>query len=335
MGTPRRGYIPYVLCAVLMTASAINVQTPQKVVEAARGKSAKLPCNYQTTADRSGGSVAWKTFPAQDEVTTYYFGFDPSNGTAYQGRVSFSGNVKDNDASIVIDQLTMQDNGTYQCEVTIRQDRAGTPIAKMDLIVLVAPSKPDCGIVGTAEYGQVIKLTCNSREGSPAPDYTWKSYTPQDVERQLPLTSVIEGGELTLKNISMDTSGFFICTSSNKIGKESCNLTLAVMPPSMNIGFYAGIIGGSVAGIIVIGIIAYCCCCRDKEDKDDYEMAEREEEDPEDVPQQKIYQKPQKQQRYEEEEDDDDDYQDRSSSRAGPPLPPGNKPRLVIDPEDV
>lgn len=40
---------------------------------------------------------------------------------------------------------------------------------------------------------------------------------------------------------------------------------------SMNFALYAGIIGGVVAAIIVIGILAYCCCCRSKKDKD-YEM---------------------------------------------------------------
>ncbi|KAL8190717.1 UNVERIFIED_CONTAM: hypothetical protein K2H54_059727 [Gekko kuhli] len=43
----------------------------------------------------------------------------------------------------------------------------------------------------------------------------------------------------------------------------------------MNIGLYAGIIGGIVAAIIVIGIIAYCCCCRERKDKD-YEMTDTE-----------------------------------------------------------
>lgn len=39
----------------------------------------------------------------------------------------------------------------------------------------------------------------------------------------------------------------------------------------MNIALYAGIIGGVVAAIVVIGIISYCCCCRDSKDTD-YEM---------------------------------------------------------------
>ena len=38
------------------------------------------------------------------------------------------------------------------------------------------------------------------------------------------------GQTLTLKNISTDMSGFYICTSSNEVGTESCNITLTVRP---------------------------------------------------------------------------------------------------------
>ncbi|XP_068126934.1 cell surface A33 antigen isoform X2 [Hyperolius riggenbachi] len=325
---------------VLAAVTAINVQTPQKVVESARGKSAKLPCSYQTTAaNTNGGSAIWRKLADDTEVIAAFFGNVNHSDSAYEGRVSFTGNVFTNDASILIEQLAMSDNGTYQCEITIPVDRTGTRQAKMDLIVLVAPSKPDCAIVGSAEYGQVIKLTCSSREGSPVPAYAWKSFTPQDVNRPLPQTAVIEGGELTLKNISADTSGFFICTSTNKVGSEFCNITLAVMPPSMNIALYAGVIGGSLAGIIVIGIIAYCCCCRNRDEKDDYEMADREEEEePDQQPQKAAVKQPQQQQQqqhqyHEEEEEEDDNGEEdlEESEQRRPPMPPPNKPRLVMN----
>lgn len=53
-------------------------------------------------------------------------------------------------------------------------------------------------------------------------------------------------------------------------------MTVSVMPPSMNIALYAGIIGGAVAAIIVISILVYCCCCRTQKEKD-YEMTEQED----------------------------------------------------------
>ncbi|NP_001089326.1 uncharacterized protein LOC734376 precursor [Xenopus laevis] len=335
MGTQGHRLVTYFLCAVLATVAAITVDTPTKKFEAARGKNATLPCTYQTTADKTGSIAGWKKFETQDEVITYYLGSETSYGDAYNGRVAFTGDPGANNVGITITQLNMQDNGTYQCEVIIPKDRKGTPIAKMDLIVLVAPTKPICGIEGTSEFGQDIKLKCNSVEGSPVPDYQWTSYTPQNTQRQLPLTSVRDASDLTLKNISADTSGFYICVSKNKVGEESCNITVAVMPPSMNIGLYAGIIGGGVAAVIVIGIIAYCCCCRDSGEKEDYEMADREEEEEVD-PRQQNRQKMQRNQTEEYYDDDDDEGYQESKRGTGPPVPPANsKPRMVTDSADA
>ncbi|NXT65262.1 GPA33 protein, partial [Chaetops frenatus] len=185
-------------------------------------------------------------------------------GAGYDGRIQFSDDPASGDISITLSAVTMEDNGTYACSVRLRDDPP-RQAALLDLFVLVAPSKPECKIVGTPQYGQTINLTCASHEGSPAPKYTWKSFNVQNEPRVLPNT---EGQQITLKNISADTSGFYICTSTNIVGTEFCNMTVSVVPPSMNIALYAGIIGGVVAAIVVIGIIAYCCCCRAGKDTD-------------------------------------------------------------------
>ncbi|KFQ42403.1 Cell surface A33 antigen, partial [Nestor notabilis] len=185
-------------------------------------------------------------------------------GKGYENRLWFSGDVNAGDISITISAVTMADNGTYACSVRLRNDPP-RQTATLALFVLVAPSKPECKILGTAEYGQTINLTCNSHEGSPKPRYTWQSFNVQNEPRTLQTT---EGEQITLKNISADTSGFYICTSTNIVGKEFCNMTVSVMPPSMNIALYAGIIGGAVAAIIVISILVYCCCCRTEKEKD-------------------------------------------------------------------
>ncbi|NXU38040.1 GPA33 protein, partial [Drymodes brunneopygia] len=182
----------------------------------------------------------------------------------YENRIHFSGDPDSGDISITISAVTMEDNGTYVCSVRIRSDPP-RQAALLDLFVLVAPSKPECKILGTPQYGENINLTCVSHEGSPTPEYTWKSYNVQNEPR---LLSNTKGQQITLKNISADTSGFYICTSKNIVGTESCNMTVSVVPPSMNIALYAGIIGGVVAAIVVIGIIAYCCCCRDSKETD-------------------------------------------------------------------
>ncbi|XP_072707673.1 cell surface A33 antigen [Ciconia boyciana] len=257
--------------AILVTAHALIVEAPAKEIQVARGNNVTLRCNFKTDASiASGDIVYWRKINSVDDVVTRYFDGLVQYGKGYENRIQFSGDVNKRDISITINAVTMEDNGTYACNVRLRNDPP-RQTATLALLVLVAPSKPECKILGTAEYGQTINLTCISHEGSPKPRYTWQSFNVQNEPRVLQTT---EGEQITLKNISADTSGFYICTSTNTVGKEFCNMTVSVVPPSMNIALYAGIIGGAVAAIIVIGILAYCCCCR--ADKD-YEMTKQED----------------------------------------------------------
>ncbi|XP_025949138.1 cell surface A33 antigen isoform X2 [Dromaius novaehollandiae] len=243
-----KGLQLFIFSAVLVTVHALTVETPVKKVEVARGNNATLPCNFNTEASISTGDVVvWKKIDSVDDAVTRYFDGLVQYGKGYENRVQFTGDVDKGDISITINAAIMEDNGTFTCNVRLRNDPP-RQTALMALLVLVAPSKPECKIVGTAEYGQTINLTCISHEGSPKPTYAWQSY---DVQNQLRSLQTPEGEQLTLKNISADTSGFYICTSTNRVGKESCNITVSVMPP-------------------------YCCCCRESKDKD-YEMTETED----------------------------------------------------------
>ncbi|POI35361.1 hypothetical protein CIB84_000887 [Bambusicola thoracicus] len=268
-----KGLQLFICSAVLVTAYALTVETPIKEVEVARGNNATLRCNFNTNIFTNAGDfVVWKKMISADDAVTRYFDGLVQYGKGYENRIQFTGDVNSGDISITIREVTMEDNGTYVCSVRLRDDPPRQS-ALTSLFVLIAPSKPECKIVGTAEYGQTINLTCFSHEGSPKPTYTWQSFNVQNEPRVLQTTT---GEQITLKNISADTSGFYICTSTNSVGKEFCNMTVSVVPPSMNIALYAGIAGGVLAAVIVIGILAYCCCCRD--DKD-YEETAREDED--------------------------------------------------------
>ncbi|XP_010081040.1 PREDICTED: cell surface A33 antigen [Pterocles gutturalis] len=260
----------FIFSAILATAHALTVEAPAKEIQVARGNNVTLRCNFRTGASiASGDIVVWRKInSAVDAVTRYFDDGLVQYGQGYENHIQFTGDVNSGDISITISAVTMEDNGTYACSVRLRNDPP-RQAATVSLFVLVAPSKPECKILGTAEYGQTINLTCISHEGSPKPKYTWQSFNVQNEPRVLQTT---EGEQITLKNISADTSGFYICTSTNIVGKEFCNMTVSVLPPSMNIALYAGIIGGVVAAIVVIGILAYCCCCRADKDKD-YEMA--------------------------------------------------------------
>ncbi|XP_068394455.1 cell surface A33 antigen isoform X2 [Eschrichtius robustus] len=260
----------WMLCAVWVTVHAISVETPKDVLRAARGKSVTLPCTYQSSSLDREGFIQWdKLLRSHTErvliwtflTKTYIY------GELYENRVNVSSNVEQSDASITIDRLTMDDNGTYECSVSLLLDLDGVSKSRVRLLVLVPPSKPDCSIKGETVIGNNIQLTCQSKEGSPAPQYSWRSYDVLHQERQ-----VAPGQIFSLKNISTEMSGYYICTSSNDVGTESCNITVAVRPPSMNVALYAGIAGGVAAALIIIGIVVYCCCCRETGKAEDAEV---------------------------------------------------------------
>ncbi|RLW03228.1 hypothetical protein DV515_00006610 [Chloebia gouldiae] len=272
-GTAMKGLGLLIFSAILVPARALIVEAPEKQIQVARGRNATLRCNFKTNsaADR-GDLVVWKKINSKVDAVSRYFDGLLQYGEGYDRRIQFIGDVDGGDISIAIGAVTMEDNGTYVCSVRLRADPPRAS-ALQDLFVLVPPSKPECKILGTPEYGQTINLTCASHEGSPTPKYTWKSFNVQNEPRLLPYT---EGQQITLKNVSADTSGFYICTATNVVGTEFCNMTVSVVPPSMNIALYAGIIVGVVAAIVVIGIISYCCCCWESKDTD-YEMTEQED----------------------------------------------------------
>lgn len=270
----------WTLCAVWVTVHAISVTTTQEVLRAARGKSVTLPCMYETSAPTRDGIIEWSKLLRSHTEKVFIWEFLTQSlkyGDLYKNRVNISRDVEKSDASITIDQLTMADNGTYECTVTLLKDLEGTSKSRVRVLVLVAPSKPDCGIEGDTVIGNNIQLTCQSKEGSPAPQYSWKSYNVLNQERPGP---PVMGQSLSLKNISTEMSGFYICTSSNEVGTESCNITVAVRPPSMNVALYAGIGGGVLAALILIFVLVYCCCCREKTEAED------------DRPNRTIYQEP-------------------------------------------
>ncbi|CAB1346483.1 unnamed protein product, partial [Coregonus sp. 'balchen'] len=93
-----------------------------------------------------------------------------------------------------------------------------------------APSVPVVRVQGEAEYWTNIKLTCVSEEGSPTPTYGWKTYDVRNTPRAFPPRTTEKNGVLSLFNISVETSGFNICTATNQIRSASSNFTLIVMP---------------------------------------------------------------------------------------------------------
>uniref|UniRef100_A0A4W4FIP3 Glycoprotein A33 n=1 Tax=Electrophorus electricus TaxID=8005 RepID=A0A4W4FIP3_ELEEL len=250
---------------VIYQTLAINVDIPLSVYEFARGDPAIIPCNFKPK--NPVNSVIIISWMAHADVESDPEAIPPSldYDEAYNGRAALNYSISQGISTLTLNAITSKDSRVYECKVQIPKDTTGKQVDSTRLVVLVAPSKPICTIQGKAEFYQNISLACHSEEGTPTPTYQWTSYDLTNKSRPNPPKSTDVNGVLSLYNISTETNGFFICTSSNKIRSNFCNLTLTVVPSSMNVAPIAGIIGGIVAVLLILLVVVYCCCCRRKQ----------------------------------------------------------------------
>ncbi|XP_069011334.1 cell surface A33 antigen-like [Embiotoca jacksoni] len=253
------------LLTVLHCCRSVEVSIPEAEYEVARGGEIILTCSFTPARPELTMFVlTWEAYPDNDggplkSVATYFMNNPIDIAPGYEGRAFLEVDIEKQVSTLRLTKVTMQDNRRFQCSVKIPNDDEGTTAVTTSLLVLVPPSAPICRLQGAAEYFQNITLTCMSEEGSPSPVYKWESYSVENLPRQLPPRASQKDGALSLLNITRETSGFFICTSSNRIDSLSCNFTLSVMPGSMNTGATAIIIGGVLAGLLFVGVLIFYC----------------------------------------------------------------------------
>lgn len=273
------------MCLLLLCGERVSsimiVDIPQKVYKVARGENATIPCKFTPPVGDVTLIVTWSADPdvagdPEISIATYLYNSASPKLTInrkYKGKADVEHDIPKGVANLQLKGVISSDTRTYECKAMIMGDEDGSQSDTASLVVLVAPSSPICKVVGVAEYGQNINLTCLSQEGMPKPTYKWQRHDVNNSPRPNPPKTTDENGILSLYNVSKDTSGFYICTSSNEIRTVKCNLTLAVMQPSMNMASTLGILGAVAAAIIILGIIIFCCCCRKKKNNpEEYDM---------------------------------------------------------------
>ncbi|XP_063316568.1 cell surface A33 antigen-like [Pelmatolapia mariae] len=221
------------LCLVLSSVSAIDVTIPQSQYEYSRGDNITLPCSFTTTTPINSQKlviITWSVFNPDRHLLSWPF---PSTDidTDYEGRVSLDLDLTQGKANLKLSSISLADNKDFECCVHTLGDKKGKISATTRLVVLAAPSKPICKIQGIAEYHQNISLICVSEEGSPPPTYSWERHDVKNNPVPHHPSTTDKGGILSLYDISIWTSGPYICTSENKIHAATCNITLSVMPP--------------------------------------------------------------------------------------------------------
>ncbi|XP_035991600.1 cell surface A33 antigen-like [Fundulus heteroclitus] len=255
------------LCVVWSAVAALQVDIPKSQYEFARGENITLPCTFKTTQSNPPiVIISWSAegpdTPAEETLilTHYYPAGLTDISPKYEGRVSVDVNVASGKADLKLSSITMAENKEFECRVQIPRDDYGQPADTARLTVLGPPSPPICRTQGKAEYGQNISLTCNSMEGFPPPSYRWESWDMNGTSRVQDPSTADTGGTLSLYDISQNTSGIYICTSSNKVQSVKCLIILRVMPSPTSISSNARILTRAVAILIVSIMVIYCSC---------------------------------------------------------------------------
>ncbi|KAF6119114.1 immunoglobulin superfamily member 11 [Phyllostomus discolor] len=252
---------PLLLLSLHGVAASLEVSGSPGSVQVARGQTAVLPCTFTTNAALLNLNVIWMVIPLananQPEQVILYQGGQMFDGAAqFHGRVGFTGTMPATNVSIFINNTQLSDTGTYQCLVNNLPDRGGRNIGVTGLTVLVPPSTPHCQIQGSQDIGSDVILLCSSEEGIPRPTYLWEKL---DNTLKLPPTATQDQvqGTVTIRNISILSSGLYQCVASNAIGTSTCLLDLQVTSPQpRNTGLIAGAIGtGAVITIFCIALI--------------------------------------------------------------------------------
>ncbi|CAG02863.1 unnamed protein product [Tetraodon nigroviridis] len=214
------------------------------------GDNATLPCHHQFPTSESL-DIEWllQKPNAKQKVLITFFGERVYTNEAMgseASRLSFAGEYLSGDASLLISDLLLTDSGEYSCKV-----KSGGKITwnRVNLIVLVKPSKPRCWMDGKLLEGSDVKLSCKSSDGSDPIHYKWERVLDKGKSLgKLPNLALIgkepipppSGADLknpeivTLRNLTMDSAGVYRCTASNDVGEENCTVEVTMqceLPP--------------------------------------------------------------------------------------------------------
>uniref|UniRef100_A0A4W4DSG7 Ig-like domain-containing protein n=1 Tax=Electrophorus electricus TaxID=8005 RepID=A0A4W4DSG7_ELEEL len=249
---------------VLLGAISTRAQTEMKKVV---GENATLPCHYQFRPQTGQTlDIEWilQKPNFKQRVVIVYTNDDPA------GRLSFSGDYLNGDASLLITDLQLSDSSEYHCKVKT----GGKYLwSQVNLVVLVKPSKPRCWMEGRLLEGSDVRLSCKSADGSEPINYKWERVLDKgkNAGKLPPLALVGENPEIvTLRNLTQESSGAYRCTASNDVGEESCIIEVTMQckwscrvgpsPPAGwgGCGQWAGLLEAYVRILCICG--HWSCC---------------------------------------------------------------------------
>ncbi|XP_056397863.1 myb/SANT-like DNA-binding domain-containing protein 2 isoform X2 [Hyla sarda] len=237
-----------------LSLALLEVHVEQKSVTAIEGQSITLPVWYSSSSDEKP-YITWYIERAQEEQILKYMDGEVDVVEGFRGRLDFVYKMPAKNISIVINKTLATDTGKYRCYVNVLKDQpvGSSNIGKINVSILVPPSKPTCELHGDPYIGANVTLTCKSSSGHPVPTYSWIKKAAVNVIYFPPVHDAVKG-TLTLTNLSSENTGMYVCTSRNTAGVSECNITMEVKAVS-RAAIIIGAVLGSIAGLCLLVIL--------------------------------------------------------------------------------
>uniref|UniRef100_A0A803JJB6 Junctional adhesion molecule A n=1 Tax=Xenopus tropicalis TaxID=8364 RepID=A0A803JJB6_XENTR len=209
--------------------------------------SADLRCTY--TSDFTKSRVEWKF--VNNQLETFFVYYDGTLTASYVNRATSV------PQGIILNQITSKDAGEYSCEVTSVDSNGQTLYgeAKIQLLVIVAPSQPMAHVPNTVRTGSAVELRCVETQGYPPPTFTWyQNKAPMPPNPQNATYTIDPNtGVLKFRAVAASDSGDYYCKAANNEG-EQVSAIVRMNVQDVNVG---GIVAAVVIVLLILALIGF------------------------------------------------------------------------------
>ncbi|KAM8927428.1 endothelial cell-selective adhesion molecule, partial [Pelodytes ibericus] len=266
-----------------LSSALLEVHVQKTTIVAVEGENITLSVSYTSSSVQSP-YVTW-LFERQNskevQILKYLGGTMSSEEPQFKGRLSFVYTMPSKNISIAIHKVQESDSGWYKCYVDVADDvgSKGSNIGQINVTILVVPSVPKCQIHGTPYIGSNTTLSCQSAIGKPSPSYFWTRTSP-DTQVFFAPAQDTQKGTLTLRNLTSEMSGMYVCISKNQAGSSNCSIMVQVTSYSrtaMIVGAVIGSIAGFCCLVILMVVLIYFYRRKKKDSQDEMENEIKED----------------------------------------------------------